>query len=160
MRAKFQFPIASDPSDAAKLWTPLAMTDRERAVRAEHHYAVIGRSAPGVTVQKAQAEMDSISHRLEQQYPADDKGWGAIVKPLREELVGDVRTPLLVLLGAVALVLLIACANAANLVLARTMARQKEIAVRSALGASRVRVVRQIICETVALSAIAGLSVC
>lgn len=152
MRAKFQFPSGNN----VKLWTPLAMTDRERAVRGEHHFAVIGRLAPGVSVQQAQAEMDAISHRLEQQYPADDKGWGAEVKLLREELVGDVRTPLLVLLGAVALVLLIACANAANLVLARTISRQKEIAVRSALGASRTRVLRQIICETVVLSIVAG----
>jgi predicted permease len=156
MRARFQFPITSDSNDAAKLWAPLAMTDQERAVRGEHHYAVIGRLAPGVTVQKAQAEMDGISHRLEQEYPADDKGWGAEVKPLHEELVGDVRTPLFVLLGAVALVLLIACANAANLVLARTIGRQKEIAVRSALGASRSRVIRQVICESVVLSAVAG----
>jgi putative ABC transport system permease protein len=156
MRAKFQFPIASDPNDAAKLWAPLAMTDRERAVRGEHHYAVIARLAPGVTAEKAQSEMDAISHRLEQEYPADDKGWGAVVIPLSEELVGDVRTPLFVLLGAVALVLLIACANAANLVLARIIGRQKEIAVRSALGASRGRVIRQVICETVVLSAVAG----
>ena len=152
MREKFQFP----PGSNVKLWTPLAMTERERAVRGEHHYAVIGRLVPGISLQKAQAEMDSISHRLELEYPADDKGWGAEVKPLREELVGDVRTPLLVLLGAVALVLLIACANAANLVLARTIARQKEIAIRSALGASRIRVIRQIICETVVISIIAG----
>jgi putative ABC transport system permease protein len=156
MRARFQFPISSDPADAVKLWAPLAMTDRERAVRAEHHYAVIGRLRRDVTVQQSQAELDTISQRLEQQYPADDRGWGAVVKPLREELVGDVRTPLLVLLGAVALVLLIACANAANLVLARTISRQKEIAVRSALGASRSRVVRQVICETVVLSLAGG----
>lgn len=156
MRARFQFPITSDPSFAVKLWAPLAMTDRERAVRAEHHYAVIGRLRSGVTVQQAQAELDTISHRLEQEYPADDNGWGAVVIPLREELVGDVRTPLLVLLGAVALVLLIACANAANLVLARTISRQREIAVRSALGASRTRVVRQVLCETVVLSLVGG----
>lgn len=156
MRARFQFPITSDPSFAVKLWAPLAMTDRERAVRAEHHYAVIGRLRSGATVQQAQAELDTISHRLELEYPADDNGWGAVVIPLREELVGDVRTPLLVLLGAVALVLLIACANAANLVLARTISRQREIAVRSALGASRARVVRQVLCETVVLSLVGG----
>jgi predicted permease len=156
-RAAYQFPISSDPANSAKLWAPLAMTDRERAVRGEHHYAVIGRLRAGVRVQQAQAEMDTISHRLEQAYPADDKGWGAVVKPLREELVGDVRTPLLVLLGAVALVLLIACANVANLVLARTLSRQKEIAVRSALGASRSRLVRQVIGETVILSVVGGL---
>jgi putative ABC transport system permease protein len=157
MPAKFQFPISSDPANSAKLWAPLAMTDRERAVRGEHHYAVIGRLREGISVQQAQAEMDTISHRLEQAYPADDKGWGAVVKPLREELVGDVRTPLLVLLGAVALVLLIACANVANLVLARTLSRQKEIAVRTALGASRGRLIRGVISETVVLSLIGGL---
>ena len=157
MPAKFQFPIASDPADAAKLWTPLAMTDKERAVRGEHHYSVIGRLRPGVSIQQTQAEMDTISRRLEQEFPADDKGWGAVVKPLREELVGDVRTPLLVLLGAVALVLLIACANVANLVLARIVSRQKEIAVRSALGASRIRLLRQVVCETVVLSVTGGL---
>ena len=157
MRAKFQFPISSDPSNAAKLWAPLAMTDRERAVRGEHHYAVIGRLRSGVSVQQAQAEMDTISRRLEQEYPADDKGWGAHIEPLQEALVGDVRTPLLVLLGAVSIVLLIACANAANLVLARIISRQKEIAVRSALGASRARVVSQVICETVVLSLAGGI---
>lgn len=157
MPAKFQFPITSDPVDAAKLWTPLAMTDQERAVRGEHHYLVIGRLKPGVSVQQAQAEMETISRRLEQEYPADDKGWGAVVKPLSEELTGEVRTPLLVLLGAVALVLLIACANVANLVLARIVSRQKEIAVRSALGASRIRLLRQIVCETVVLSVVGGL---
>jgi putative ABC transport system permease protein len=156
MPAKFQFPISSDPANSAKLWAPLAMTDRERAVRGEHHYAVIGRLREGISVQQAQAEMDTISHRLEQAYPADDKGWGAVVKPLREELVGDVRTPLLVLLGAVALVLLIACANVANLVLARTLSRQKEIAVRTALGASRGRLIRGVISETVVLSLTGG----
>jgi predicted permease len=157
MPSKFQFPITSDPVDAAKLWTPLAMTDQERAVRGEHHYLVIGRLKPGVSVREAQAEMDTISRRLEQAYPADDKGWGAVVKPLSEELTGKVRTPLLVLLGAVALVLLIACANVANLVLARIVSRQKEIAVRSALGASRIRLLRQVVCETVVLSVVGGL---
>ena len=157
MPSKFQFPITSDPVDAAKLWTPLAMTDQERAVRGEHHYLVIGRLKPGVSVREAQAEMDTISRRLEQVYPADDKGWGAVVKPLSEELTGEVRTPLLVLLGAVALVLLIACANVANLVLARIVSRQKEIAVRSALGASRIRLLRQVVCETVVLSVVGGL---
>jgi len=156
MPTKSQFPIASDPADAAQLWTPLAMTDQERAVRGEHHYLVIARLRPEVSLEQAQAEMDTISHRLEQAYPADDKGWGAVVKPLREELVGDVRTPLLVLLGAVALVLLIACANVANLVLARIVSRQKEIAVRSALGASRLRLLRQLVCETVVLSFAGG----
>src|SRR5450759_5449320 len=99
--------------------------------------------------------MDTISKRLAQQYPADDKGWGAIAIPLREDLVGDVKPALLILLGAVAFVLLIACANVANLVLAKTLARRKEIAIRTALGASRRRVLQQVLAETVLL-AIAG----
>ena len=156
MRSKYQFPIQTDPNEMVKLWTPLAMTDRERTVRGEHHYLVIARLRSGVGLQQAQAEMNTISRRLEQEYPTDDKGWGAVVKPLREELVGDVRTPLYVLLGAVALVLLIACANAANLVLARTVSRQKEIAIRSALGASQARLIGQVISETLILSVVGG----
>ena len=109
------------------------------------------------TVQQAQAEMNTISARLEQAYPADDKGWGAKVVPLREELVGEVRPALMILLGAVGFVLLIACANVANLVLVKTLARQKEIAIRTALGASTVRVIRQILSETVILGIAGGL---
>ena len=131
------------------MWTPLAWTDADRAVRGNHNYLVIGRLNPGATVQQAQAEMNTISARLEQAYPADDKGWGAKVVPLREELVGEVRPALMVLLGAVGFVLLIACANVANLVLVKTLARQKEIAIRTALGASAARVIRQILSETV-----------
>lgn len=139
------------PSGAA-LWTPLAMTDQERAVRGEHNYLVIARLKPGVSLLQGQAELDTISSRLAQQYPEDDAGWGAVIHPLREELVGDVRPALLILLGAVALVLLIACANVANLVLARTLTKRKEIAIRKALGANRSRVVQQVVCESVLLS--------
>ncbi len=142
--------------DIAQLWTPMAWTDQERAVRGEHHYMVIARLKPGVDVRQAQAEMSTISDRLQQQYPADDKGWGAVVRPLHDDLVSDVRPALLVLSGAVAFVLLIACVNVANLALAKTLSRQKEIAIRSTLGASAARVLRQILTETVLLALTGG----
>ena len=155
MPTKYAYPL-DDPEDAPRFWTPLALTPQERAVRGNHNYFVIGRLRPGVTVQQAQAEMDTISRRLEQQYPSDDKGWGALVVPMNDDLVSDIRTALLVLFGAVAFVLLIACANVANLVLARTFSRQREVAIRTALGASRARLLRQIISETVLLSLLGG----
>jgi putative ABC transport system permease protein len=150
------FPTSSDPKAQPKLWTPLAWTDAERAVRGNHNYLVIARLRSGADVKQAGAEMSTISSRLELQYPADDKGWGATVVPLREQLVGDVRPALMVLLGAVGFVLLIACANVANLVLVKTLARQKEIAIRTALGASSVRVARQILSETLLLALTGG----
>ena len=140
----------------AKIWVPLAWTNEIRAVRGNHNYGVIARLKKGVDMRQAQAELSAISTRLEQLYPEDDKGWGAIIVPLREQLVGDVRPALLVLLGAVAFVLLIACANVANLVLAKTLARRKEIAIRTALGASRLVVLRQILAETVLVSVVGG----
>ena len=155
--SKSVFPTSSDPKSQTQMWTPLAWTDADRAVRGNHNYLVIGRLNPGATVQQAQAEMNTISARLEQAHPADDKGWGTKVVPLREELVGEVRPALMVLLGAVGFVLLIACANVANLVLVKTLARQKEIAIRTALGASAARVIRQILSETVMLGLAGGL---
>jgi predicted permease len=150
MPASFRFP------DFAQMWTPMAWTDKERAVRGEHHYMVIARLKPGVELQQAKAEMNTISDRLQQLYPDDDKGWGATVLPLHDDMVSDVRTPLLVLLGAVAFVLLIACVNVANLALAKTFSRQKEIAIRTALGASWPRVLRQLLTETVLLALAGG----
>lgn len=117
MPPNFRFP------DFAQMWTPMAWTDAQRAVRGEHHYLVIGRLKPGVDVAQAQAEMNTISSRLEQLYPADDKGWGAVVIPLHDDMVSDVRPAMLVLLGAVACVLLIACVNVANLILAKGFSR-------------------------------------
>jgi len=146
MPPKFKFP------DWADLWVPMAWSDERRAVRGNHNYMVIGRLKPEVSVAQAKEDLGAISARLEQQYPEDDKGWGATLLPLREQLVGDVRPALLVLLGAVAFVLLIACANVANLVLAKTLARKKEIAIRTSLGASRAVVLRQILAETLILS--------
>src|SRR4029077_18332661 len=150
MPASFRFP------DFAQMWTPMAWTDKERAVRGEHHYMVIARLKPGVELQQAKAEMNTISDRLQQLYPDDDKGWGATVLPLHDDMVSDVRTPLLVLLGAVAFVLLIACVNVANLALAKTFSRQKEIAIRTALGATSGRVLRQILTESLLLALAGG----
>jgi predicted permease len=150
MPANFQFP------DFAQMWTPMAWTDKERAVRGEHHSVVVARLKPGIDLKQAQAEMNTISSRLEQQYPEDNKGWGAVVVPLHDDLVSDVRPALLVLLGAVAFVLLIASVNVANLALARTFSRQKEIAIRTALGASSARVLRQILTESVLLALAGG----
>ena len=154
--SKSTFPISSDPKAQPQLWTPLAWTDAERAVRGNHNYLVIGRLKAEVNAKQAAADMSAISAGLEQQYPEDDKGWGATVVPLRDQLVGDARPALLVLLGAVGFVLLIACANVANLVLVKTLARQKEIAIRTSLGASSIRVARQILSETVLLALTGG----
>lgn len=154
--SKSIFPTSSDPKSQPQLWTPLAWTDVERAIRGNHNYQVIARLKPGADVKQAGAEMSTISARLEQEYPDDDKGWGATVVPLRDQLVGDVRPALMVLLGAVGFVLLIACANVANLVLVKTLARQKEIAIRTALGASSVRVAQQILSETLLLALTGG----
>ena len=100
--------------------------------------------------------MNTISQRLEQAYPEDDKGWGASIKSMRDETVGDVRPALLMMLGAVAFVLLIACANVANLILARTFARRKEIAIRTAMGATRARIVQQLLGESLIISLCGG----
>jgi len=139
----------------AEVWVPMGMTAQEAAVRGEHHFLSIARLKPGVTVEQARAEMNTISLRLAQAYPADDKGWGASVSLLRDDMVGDVRPALLMMMGAVAFVLLIACANVANLLFARTFARKKEIAIRSALGASRTRVIVPLLLESL-LIAMAG----
>jgi putative ABC transport system permease protein len=137
-------------------WIPVAWTEKDRATRGNHNWLVVARLREGVSLAKAQSAMNVISDRLARDYPEEDKGWGAVVTPLRDNLVGDVRPALLTLLGAVGFVLLIACANTANLVLARTIARRKEFAIRAALGASTRQVLRPVLTETTILAIIGG----
>jgi predicted permease len=149
------FSIASWSITHRDIWVPVAYKDAERAVRDNHNDSVVARLKPGVDLAKAEAEMRDISLRLEREYPKENTGWGATVVPLQELIVGDIRTSLVMLLAAVALVLLIACANVGNLLFARALGRRKELAIRAALGAGRARVFQQLIVEALVL-AIAG----
>jgi predicted permease len=149
--ANFEYPIYD-----VELFVPLRWQSREGLDRASHSLLVAGRLKPGISMRAAQAEMDTIASRLEQQYPAANKGHGVNIVPMRDVLLGPVQTPLLALQAAVALVLLIACGNLANLLLARTLARQRELWVRLAIGAGRGRLIRQLLCESTLLAIIGG----
>ena len=141
----------------AQLWTPLAFSAEDLTTqRGAHYLDVVARLKPGVSIEQATMAMQAVAARLAQQYPKSDKGWSAQVTTMRDSLVGDIRPALLILLGAVGLVLLIACANVANLLLARSMARARELAIRTALGASRPAIVRGILVESVLLAAFGG----
>jgi putative ABC transport system permease protein len=145
------------PAKKSEFWAPLVVNEQAKR-RVGYWLQMVARLRPGITAGQAQTEMDVVGKRLEQQYPADNAGYGIYVNPLENHVAGNVRTPLLMLLGAVAFVLLIACVNVAGLFLTRAEARSREIMVRSAMGAGRGSLIRQLLVEATVLAAAAGVS--
>ena len=162
MPREFEFPLDSEPLQPASLWVPLALTPEELSDYGDNYdYGVIARLKPGVARAAANSDVDAIAHRILAAYPVPESiksgiSLGAVTLPLREAVSGRVAKLLWILFAAVGLILLIACANVANLLLARTADRQKEIAVRAALGAGRWRLARQFMIESALLGLVGG----
>ncbi|HKP88121.1 MAG TPA: ABC transporter permease [Blastocatellia bacterium] len=140
------------------LWTPMAFTAQQAQSHGGHYLQTIGRLKPDATLEQARTEMSAIADRLAEQYPDANAGWNVKIMPMLEYSVRSIKPALIILLYAVAFVLLIACANVANLLLARAASRQKEVAIRTALGAGRWRIIRQLLTESVLLSLAGGVA--
>ncbi|MFN2579091.1 MAG: ABC transporter permease [Pyrinomonadaceae bacterium] len=164
MPRDFQFPFAANEPDRVDVWVPAVFSAAELNERSRYNYQVLGRLKPGVTISQAAVEMERVGGVLEQQYPrsyrgpkGEPGGWQITLTSLQSEVVGNIRPLLFVLLGVVIVLLLIVCANVANLSLARASTRSREIAIRAALGATRRQLVRQLLIESLLLSAGGGL---